>query len=169
VFASPVSPPAVDGVQPERWKGRYGRTLRSRAMRWAMMTQSWRWEGRGSATGKRKTSVQTFIHKPLSKLASSSSSIPFSPISAACTREATSSPTLVSQPYGTRPNEQIHITSFTLVRFTNSRRRLFHCLVPTYPTRTRRVTCEPAPSWLAVAVQSAACWRLSAVQVGFWC
>ena len=59
-----------------------------------------------------------FIRKSLSKFASSSSSIPFSPISAARTRGVTSLPTRISQPYGTRPDEQIHITGFTMVRFT---------------------------------------------------
>ena len=55
-----------------------------------------------------------FIHKPLSKLALLSSSIPFSPISAARTRGVTSPPTRISQLYGTCPDEQIHITGFVV-------------------------------------------------------
>ncbi|KIM36209.1 hypothetical protein M413DRAFT_318702 [Hebeloma cylindrosporum] len=71
--------------------------------------------------------------KPLSKLASSttSASIPFSPLSGTRTRlggpSSSLPPTRISaqqpqqqqqRPYGTRPDEQIHITGFTLVRFT---------------------------------------------------
>ena len=61
-----------------------------------------------------------FIPKPLSKLAASSSgsSIPFSPLSSNRRRGVAAPPTRVSQPYGTRPDEQIHIEGFTLVRFT---------------------------------------------------
>jgi len=122
-FASPVSPPAVDGVQPESNK-----------------VEGEAWEDLAfNETGDDEPEVAVipggrvedpplggagggsrggFIHKPLSKLALSSSSIPFLPISAACTRGVTSTPTRVSQPYGNRPDEQIHITGFTLVRFT---------------------------------------------------
>jgi hypothetical protein len=82
-----------------------------------------------------------FIPKPLSKLASSSSSIPFSPISAARTRGVTSQPTRISQPYGTRSDEQIHITGFTLVRFTSGP-------ILEDVTRTCRVACEPATTWV---------------------
>ena len=62
--------------------------------------------------------------KPRSKLASSSS-VPFSPSSgnnnnAAARIRGGAPPSLtrISQPYGTRPDEQIHIAGFTLVRFT---------------------------------------------------
>ena len=65
------------------------------------------------------------LTKSRSKLASSSSSIPFSPTSgsnnaAARIRGGASTPSItrISQPYGTRPDEQIHIAGFTLVRFT---------------------------------------------------
>ena len=122
-FASPVSPPGVDDVQPESHKVE-GEAWEDLAFNETgdddaemAVIPGGRVEvpppGGGGGGGR-----GGFIHKPLSKLASSSSSIPFSPISAARTRGVTSPPTRVSQPYGTRPDEQIHITGFTLVRFT---------------------------------------------------
>ena len=121
-FASPVSPPAVDGVQAESdkvegeaWEAlAFNETGDDDAEVAVIPGGRVEVPPLGGGGGRRGG----FIHKPLSKLASSSSSIPFSPISAARTRGVTSPPTRVSQPYGTRPDEQIHITGFTLVRFT---------------------------------------------------
>ena len=121
-FASPVSPPGVDGVQPESdkvegeaWEDlAFNETGDDDAEMAVIPGGRVEVPPPGGGGGGRGG----FIHKPLSKLASSSSSIPFSPISAARTRGVTSPPTRVSQPYGTRPDEQIHITGFTLVRFT---------------------------------------------------
>ena len=119
-FASPLSTPGVDGVQPEKDKvdGEACEDL----------------ESPSNETGDDETEVvvipggrvkvpplgggrRGFIPKALAKL-SSSSSIPFSPISTARTRGVTSPPTRISPPYGTRPDEQIRIAVFTLVRFT---------------------------------------------------